>query len=40
MDYVSDANGSPRLFEAECGTPRQMQVANAFCRYLELADLL
>jgi uncharacterized protein len=28
---------SPRLFEAECRTPRQMQFANAFCRYLELA---
>jgi superfamily I DNA and/or RNA helicase len=23
---------SPRLFEAECRTPRQMQLANAFCR--------
>jgi predicted RecB family nuclease len=31
---------SPRLFEAECRTPRQMQLANAFCRYLELATLL
>ena len=29
---------SPRLFEAECRTPRQMQLANAFCRYLELGD--
>jgi uncharacterized protein len=29
---------SPRLFEAECRTPRQMQLANAFCRYLELAS--
>ena len=28
---------SPRIFEAECKTPRQMQLANAFCRYLELA---
>jgi superfamily I DNA and/or RNA helicase len=28
---------SPRLFEPECRTPRQMQLANAFCRYLELA---
>lgn len=25
---------SPRLFEAECRTPRQMQLANAFCRYI------
>jgi superfamily I DNA and/or RNA helicase len=30
---------SPRLFEPECRTPRQMQLANAFCRYLELAAL-
>ncbi|EIG63592.1 TM0106 family RecB-like putative nuclease [Bradyrhizobium sp. WSM1253] len=28
---------SPRLFEVECRTPRQMLLANAFCRYLELA---
>ncbi|HLP66662.1 MAG TPA: TM0106 family RecB-like putative nuclease [Rhizobium sp.] len=28
---------SPRVFEAECRTPWQMQLANAFCRYLELA---
>jgi uncharacterized protein len=28
---------SPRLFEPECRTPRQMQLANAFCRYLEMA---
>lgn len=31
---------SPRLFEVECRTPRQMQLANAFCRYLELATRL
>jgi superfamily I DNA and/or RNA helicase len=31
---------SPRLFEAECVTPRQMQLANALCRYLELATPL
>lgn len=29
--------GSPRLFEPECKTPRQMELANAFCRYLEIA---
>jgi uncharacterized protein len=29
--------GSPLLFEPECQTPRQMQLANACCRYLELA---
>ncbi len=28
---------SPRVFEPECHTPRQMRLANAFCRYLELA---
>ncbi|MCE8532260.1 TM0106 family RecB-like putative nuclease [Ruegeria pomeroyi] len=26
---------SPEVFEADCKTPRQMQLANAFCRYLE-----
>jgi uncharacterized protein len=31
---------SPRLFEAECRNPRQMQLANAFCRYLELSSCL
>ena len=29
---------NPRLFEPECRTPRQIQLANAFCRYLELAS--
>ena len=29
---------SPDLFAPECRTPRQMQLANAFCRYLELAS--
>jgi uncharacterized protein len=29
--------GSPAIFKAECRTPRQMQLANAFCRYLEMA---
>jgi superfamily I DNA and/or RNA helicase len=28
---------SARLFEVECRTPRQMQLANGFCRYLEMA---
>jgi uncharacterized protein len=32
--------GSPAIFEAECKTPRQMQLANAFCRYLEMAERL
>ena len=29
--------GSPELFTPECRSPRQMQLANAFCRYRELA---
>ena len=37
---VSIMVSSPRLFESECRTPRQMQLANAFCRYLEMADRL
>jgi superfamily I DNA and/or RNA helicase len=32
--------GSPLIFEAECRTPRHMQLANAFCRYLELATAI
>lgn len=28
---------SPRLFEPECRTPLQMKLANALCRYVELA---
>lgn len=31
---------SPRLFEPECKTPKQVQLANAFCRYMELAKPL
>ncbi len=31
---------SPALFEPECRTPEQMQMANAFCRYLEMATSL
>jgi uncharacterized protein len=31
---------SPRLFEPECKSPRQMQLANALCRYLELAEMV
>jgi len=30
---------SPRLLEPECRTPRQMQLANALCRYFELANI-
>lgn len=28
---------SPAIFEADCRTPGQMALANAFCRYLEMA---
>lgn len=35
---VSIMVSSPQIFEAECRTPRQIQLANAFCRYLELAE--
>jgi uncharacterized protein len=31
---------SPTLFEPECRTPEQMRMANAFCRYLEMATKL
>jgi uncharacterized protein len=31
---------SPSVFEAQTRTPRQMQLANAFCRYLELATVI
>lgn len=29
--------GNPPLFEPDCRTPREMRLANAFCRYRELA---
>jgi len=35
---ISIMLASPRIFEADCRTPRQMQLANAFCRYLEMAN--
>jgi superfamily I DNA and/or RNA helicase len=31
---------SPALFEPECRTPEQMRMANAFCRYMEMATAL
>jgi uncharacterized protein len=31
---------APAVFEAECRTPGQMQLANAFCRYLEMATVI
>jgi predicted RecB family nuclease len=33
---ISILVSSPAIFEAECRTPEQMEMANAFCRYLEL----
>jgi predicted RecB family nuclease len=32
--------GSSRLFEPECRSPAQMRLANAFCRYLEMAQTI
>ena len=32
--------GNPRLFEPDCRTPRQMQLANALCRFRELATTI
>lgn len=32
--------GSPRLLEPECRSPRQIQLANALCRYVELAQVV
>lgn len=29
--------GNPKLFQPDCKNPSQMKMANAFCRYLELA---
>lgn len=37
---VSILVSSPTLMEADCKTPRQMQLANAFCRFSELATIL
>ncbi|MCI0723644.1 MAG: Upf1 family helicase, partial [Acidobacteria bacterium] len=31
---------SPDLFNVQCKSPRQMELANAFCRYLEMAKSL
>ncbi|KUM27289.1 hypothetical protein AU467_02590 [Mesorhizobium loti] len=31
---------SPDIFELDCRTPRQMGLANAFCRYLEMASIV
>lgn len=31
---------APAIFDVDCKTPRQMQLANSFCRYLELATIV
>ncbi|MFY9621212.1 MAG: TM0106 family RecB-like putative nuclease [Pyrinomonadaceae bacterium] len=31
---------SPALFDVQCQTPRQMELANAFCRYLEMSEVI
>lgn len=30
---------SPKLFEPDCQTPRQMKLANTLCRYREMAKV-
>jgi len=34
---VAAVVASPALFQVQCKIPRQMELANAFCRYLEMA---
>jgi superfamily I DNA and/or RNA helicase len=36
--YLCVLVASSKVFEAECRTPEQMRLANAYCRYLELAQ--
>ena len=31
---------SPALFHVQCRTPRQIELANALCRYMEMARLI
>jgi predicted RecB family nuclease len=31
---------NPALFDVQCKTPRQIELANAFCRYLEMAQVI
>jgi superfamily I DNA and/or RNA helicase len=37
---ISIMVSSPQIFEDECHTPRQIKLANAFCRYLEMAEVM
>ena len=32
--------GSPHLLEPQCRSPRQMQLANALCRFAEMAQVV
>jgi uncharacterized protein len=32
--------GHPSLFSPDCRSPKQMKLANAFCRFLEVATTL
>ena len=32
--------GTVDKFQLQCETPRQIELANAFCRYLEMAQLV
>ncbi len=40
LGQQTELPASPEIFEADCKTPRQMQLANGFCRYLELSETL
>lgn len=31
---------SPQVFEADCRSPRHSQLANAFCRFVEIAEAI
>jgi superfamily I DNA and/or RNA helicase len=31
---------SPQIFEPDCRTPLQLEMANAFCRYMEMATAI
>lgn len=37
---ISIMVSSPQIFEAEYRTPWQIRLANAFCRYLEMAEAI
>jgi uncharacterized protein len=37
---ISIIIASPELFKTDCHTPREAQLANAFCRFLEMAHLI